>query len=77
MENNAKEAFEGNDDPSFCPEEDRSWKRKQKRMASDTHSRNGTMVKSGAHNPRDKKPIRERLGNLDSQGNHFVRNTTR
>jgi len=74
MENNTKEDFECNNDPT---DEDRSWKRRQKGKTSDVHSRIGKTVNSGAHNPRDKKPVRERLGNLDSQGNHFVRSKAR
>merc|ERR1711994_1057509 len=54
-----------------CPEEDRSWKRRQKK---DIKSKSNN---SSRNNSKERRPIRERLGKLDSQGNHFVSNKSR
>ena len=79
MENDGRNEFDGFDEPlKSCPEEDRSWKRRQKRNNSDDvgpmNTRNGN---SRANNVNDRKPIRERLGKLDSQGNHFLQSKPR
>ena len=79
MENDRRNDLEGYDEPSkSCPEEDRSWKRRQKRNSSDDvgpiNTRNGN---SPTNNPKERKPMRERLGKLDSQGNHFLQSKPR
>ena len=56
---------------SSCPEEDRSWKRRQKK----DDEKNGN--NSSRNNSRERRPIRERLGRLDSQGNHIIPNKPR
>ena len=58
-------------DSSSCPEEDRSWKRRQKK--DDGRNKNN----SSRNNSTERKPIRERLGRLDSQGNHIIPNKPR
>ena len=58
-------------DSSSCPEEDRSWKRRQKK--DDGRSENN----SSRNNSRERIPIRERLGRLDSQGNRIIQNKPR
>ena len=58
-------------DSKSCPEEDRSWKRRQKEDNGRTDNN------SGRNNSRERRPIRERLGKLDSQGNHIVPNKPR
>ena len=72
MENRFEEDSEVfNDIASSCPEEDRSWKRRQKEDVK------GKSNNSSRNNSRERRPIRERLGKLDSQGNHFVTNKPR
>ena len=57
-------------DSSSCPEEDRSWKRRQKKD-------DGRNENSSRNNSRERRPIRERLGRLDCQGNHIIPNKPR
>ena len=58
------------DDPSSCPDEDRSWKRRHKN--DDSRDNN-----SSRNSSRDRRHVRERLGKLDSKGNHFITNKPR
>ena len=78
MENDGRTELDGHQEASSCPEEDRSWKRRSKRTNSgDVESRNKNNGDLGTDSLKDRKPIRERLGRLDSQGNHLIRSKPR
>ena len=77
MENRIKgDDSEVFNDFSSCPEEDRSWKRRQKEVVPDKNKDNDSN-NSSRNSSKERRPIRERLGKLDSQGNHFIQNKPR
>ena len=77
MENRIKgEDSEVFSDVSSCPEEDRSWKRRQKEDAPDKNKAKDDNS-SSRNSSTERRPVRERLGKLDSQGNHFIQSKPR
>ena len=77
VNNDNEETFEGQTDPSSCPDEDRSWKRRQKNdhLTDPKKNLNKDVRLDPAHG--NKRPVRERLGSLDSQGNQTVKGKPR
>ena len=73
-----EETFEGQTDPSSCPDEDRSWKRRQKNdHLTDPKKNLDKDINVVPANGNNKRPVRERLGSLDSQGNQAVKGKPR
>ena len=78
VNNDNEETFEGQTDPSACPDEDRSWKRRQKNdhLTDPKKNLNKDVRLDPAHG-NNKRSVRERLGSLDSQGNQTVKGKPR
>ena len=78
VNNDNEETFEGQTDPSSCPDEDRSWKRRQKNdHLTDPRKNLNKDVRLDPAHGNNKRPVRERLGSLDSQGNQTVKGKPR
>ena len=78
VNNDNEETFEGQTDPSSCPDEDRSWKRRQKNdhLTDPKKNVNKDIRLDSAHGYNG-RPVRERLGSLDSHGNQTVKGKPR
>ena len=73
-----EETFEGQTDPSSCPDEDRSWKRRQKTdHLTDRKTKLDRDVGLDSTHGNNKRPVRERLGSLDTQGNQTIKGKPR
>ena len=73
-----EETFEGQTDPSSCPDEDRSWKRRQKTdHLTDRKTKLDKDVGLDSTHGNNKRPVRERLGSLDTQGNQTIKGKPR
>ena len=73
-----EETFEGQTAPSSCPDEDRSWKRRQKTdHLTDRKTKLDKDVGLDSTHGNNKRPVRERLGSLDTQGNQAIKGKPR